>query len=218
MSNTFKPNSRFASLIEESKNDKKDNKVSKSPLYLDKPNNFNTQRNYYDKETQERERVKRELEVEKKKLDLLTINNFPELSTTCSGKKRQENVLSFLDKLNLTQPEIIKDENCIEPGCVVISLDAKTRKPIFTYGETAQNNDTNVNPYVNPYDVLDTLVALHVERTNDYINLWGYDEYEKEFMFQNYDYNYFDKLDEEYEEEILRNIENNKDESENEYD
>jgi hypothetical protein len=37
-------------------------------------------------------------------------------------------------------------------------------------------------------------------------------------MFQNYDYNYFDKLDEEYEEEILRNIENNKDESENEYD
>jgi hypothetical protein len=223
MSNTFKSNNRFASLIEESKNEKNEkrdinvNKLSKSPLYLDNPNNFNRPRNYYDKEAQEKERVKRELEVEKKKLDLLTVNNFPELSTTSSGKKRQENVLSFLDKLNLTQSEIIKDENFIEPGCVVISLDAKTRKPIFTYGEIAQNNDTNVNPNVNPYDVLDTLVALHVERTNDYINLWGYDEYEKEFMFQNYDYNYFDKLDEQYEEEILRNIENNKDESENEY-
>jgi len=213
MSNAFKPNSRFASLIEESKND---NKVSRvSPLRIDKPNNFNRQRNNYDKEFYERERVKRELELEKKNLELLSDSNFPELCTTSSVKNGQQNAVSFLDKLNLSQQDNINDEICIEPGCVVISLDAKTRRPIFTYGESTLNNKTE-DTYVDPYDVLDALVALHEQRTNDYIDLWGYDEYENEFLFKNYDYNYFDKLDEEYEEEILRNLKD-EDESENEY-
>ena len=29
--------------------------------------------------------------------------------------------------------------------------------------------------------------------------MWGYDTWEKMYRFQNYDYEYFDKLDEEYE-------------------
>jgi hypothetical protein len=213
MSNAFKPNSRFASLIEETKNDNKVRRVS--PVRVDKPNNFNRQRNNYDKEYQERERVKRELELEKKKLDLLSESNFPELCTTFPKKEGHQNAVSFLDKLNVKQEDNNKNDICIEPGCVVISLDAKTRRSTFVYGESTLNNNLD-NTYVDPYDVLYSLVALHEQRTNDYIDLWGYDEYEKEFLCKNYDYNYFDKLDEEYEAEILRNLKEDF-ENENEY-
>ena len=207
MSNVFKSNSRFASLIEDNKNDNTVRRVS--PLRADRPNNFNRERNNYEKGG-----LKRELQVEKKKLYLLSDSNFPELCTTSVAKKGQQNGVTFLEKLNSTQTDAnAKDEIYIEPGCVVISLDAKTRRPIFVYGESTLNNETE-DTYVDPYDVLDSLVALHERRTNDYIDLWGYDEYEKEFLCKNYDYNYFDRLDQEYEDEILRNMENNKDENE----
>jgi|Laugresbdmm110sn_2_1035109.scaffolds.fasta_scaffold03760_1 hypothetical protein len=208
MSNVFKSNSRFASLIEENKNDNNVNRVS--PSRADRPNNFNRQRNNYDTGGLRRESV-----VEKKKLYLLNESNFPELCTTSLSKKVQQNDVTFLDKLNSRQSEDnTKDEIYIEPGCVVISLDAKTRRSTFVYGESTINNKTEDDIFVDPYDVLNALVDLHEQRTNDYIDLWGYDEYEKEFLCKNYDYNYFDRLDEEYEEEMLRNIENNKDEYE----
>jgi hypothetical protein len=208
MSNVFKSNTRFASLIEENKNDNNVNRVS--PSRTDRPNNFNRQRYNYDTGG-----LRLESLVEKKKLDLLSDSNFPELCTTSLTKKGQQNDVTFLDKLNSRQSEDnTKDEIYIEPGCVVISLDAKTRRSTFVYGESTINNKTEDDTFVDPYDVLNALVDLHEQRTNDYIDLWGYDEYEKEFLCKNYDYNYFDRLDEEYEEEMLRNIENNKDEYE----
>jgi hypothetical protein len=39
------------------------------------------------------------------------------------------------------------------------------------------------------------LIFLYEKRTEDYINLWGEYEYDKVFLFPNYDYNYFDRLD-----------------------
>jgi hypothetical protein len=53
----------------------------------------------------------------------------------------------------------------------------------------------------NPYLVLEALCMLHERRTNQYIEDYGYEEYEKNFRFPNYDYDYFDKLDELEEEE-----------------
>ena len=64
MSNVFKSNSRFASLIEDNKNDNNISRVS--PSRADRPNNFNRQRNNYDTCGLRRESV-----VEKKKLYLL---------------------------------------------------------------------------------------------------------------------------------------------------
>jgi hypothetical protein len=39
---------------------------------------------------------------------------------------------------------------------------------------------------------------LHEQRKNDYIRDWGEESYENTFRFINYDYDYFEKLDEEY--------------------
>ena len=48
---------------------------------------------------------------------------------------------------------------------------------------------------------MNALYILHEKRTNEYKELWGEDEWERMFIFPNYDYEYFDKLDEEYEDE-----------------
>jgi hypothetical protein len=52
-----------------------------------------------------------------------------------------------------------------------------------------------------PEEIINALSLLHEKRTNEYKELWGEDEWERMFMCPNYDYAYFDKLDEAYEEE-----------------
>jgi len=49
--------------------------------------------------------------------------------------------------------------------------------------------------------IIKRLSLLHDKRTNEYKESWGEDEWERMFICPNYDYEYFDKLDEEYEKE-----------------
>lgn len=51
------------------------------------------------------------------------------------------------------------------------------------------------------YEIINALSLLHEKRTNEYKESWGEDEWERMFMCPNYDYAYFDKLDEAYEAE-----------------
>ena len=46
--------------------------------------------------------------------------------------------------------------------------------------------------------IMNNLCDKYERFSNDYIKQWGLIEYEKMFTFPDYDYNYFDKLDEEY--------------------
>jgi len=48
-------------------------------------------------------------------------------------------------------------------------------------------------------EIIEALSFLHEKRTEEYIKLWGEEEWERMFIFPNYDYEYFDKLDEAYE-------------------
>ena len=52
------------------------------------------------------------------------------------------------------------------------------------------------------YEVVNALNELHLKRTQEYIDDWGYNEYEKVFLDINHDSEYFDKLDAKYEEEM----------------
>jgi hypothetical protein len=55
------------------------------------------------------------------------------------------------------------------------------------------------------------LIELYDMRDEDYIDTWGYEDWERTFRFPNYDYEYFDRLDELADEE-LEVEENNQDE------
>ena len=50
-------------------------------------------------------------------------------------------------------------------------------------------------------EIINALSLLHEKRTNEYKESWGESEWERMFMCPNYDYAYFDKLDEAYEAE-----------------
>jgi hypothetical protein len=55
---------------------------------------------------------------------------------------------------------------------------------------------------VDPYKVFEKLTKLYEKWKKNYIELWGYDDYEKNYRFPNYDYSYLESEDFEEEEFI----------------
>jgi hypothetical protein len=65
-----------------------------------------------------------------------------------------------------------------------------------------------------PAVIMKALVDLYDNWKQHYINTWGQEEYERQYLFPNYDYEYFDKLDEQYELEMLKFEENEREKEE----
>lgn len=53
------------------------------------------------------------------------------------------------------------------------------------------------NQEVKPYKVFEKLTKLYENWKKNYIEQWGYDEYEKNYRFPNYDYSYLESEEEE---------------------
>ena len=226
MSNTFKNKSRFSVLCEDGEpnnttnNNKKQQKNTKEAKRFNitdsesnKVNNFkvapqerdiiydsrdrydtrdryqrNNGRNKFNYDT-EKEKIKAEKIKEEQIKENLSINSFQNVEITKP---------SFLEKITTKKKEevieVIEEEQ-IKPGLVEIKYNKNTKKIDYRYG-------TPVSCYRKPTDesiVLQKLVENHEKWKAYYIQLWGEDEYEKIYRFPNYDYHYFDKLDEEYE-------------------
>jgi hypothetical protein len=142
----------------------------------------------------------------------LSLDNFPELmAQEIDTNKQQANSVSFLDKLNV---EIIKEEDNnvdvdfknLKPGWQSIKRDLKTGETIIKSKSIVQSNYKEKTDLEITYILLNRLSYLHEKRTNDYIDKWGKDEWENVFRFPNYDYEYFEKLDELTEAELEDNI------------
>ena len=209
-----KANSRFSILLdpEPKKERNRNERVSETYKKGNKRDNERNRNERDIKKDNEKERIfksnnfKKINENEKN----LSEDNFPELVVESKNSENnnlpiQKNSISFLDTI---KKEIIHEKKkIITPGWVNITFDKKIRKPKFEYG-ILNNYIINKTQEELVDDVLYSLSLLYDKRINEYINLWGYDEYEKNFLFPNYDYNYFDKLDEKYYEEEVVNSEN----------
>ena len=265
MSNNFKPNSRFAALVDEIKESKKDNnmKVQKQnakphqnaktqenakpqekssesnmfkrpqPVY-DRPRRTFDNRNSKEeierrlKEEQIRKEKQKERENEEK-MKNLNPENFPDImTTTTTAIEKQKLVpsMNFSDKLKsstLKDVNVVKNvevdleyEN-LKPGWALTKKDLKTGKLITKYKESLTPKPREKSEREIGIDIINALVELHKKRTEEYIDMWGYDTWEKMYRFPNYDYEYFDKLDELYEERENEDNEDNK-EYESDYD
>jgi hypothetical protein len=158
----------------------------------------------------EEDRMKKEEEAKKN----LAEENFPKFLskvTTCNNTK---NAISYSEKAAQKHQKDVKQEvveNNIKPGWVEIKRDNANPskcKIMYTYGVHSSDADIFEEPVSNSdYPVFEALVNLHNKRTKEYIDTYGYDTWEKMFRFQNFDYEYFDKLDEYYEMEEENNIE-----------
>ena len=164
------------------------------------------------------------MEAEKKLKDL-SIENFPDLNSQKENiSSSKKSVISFLDKVKAkvvkeeTNSEKDLDIENLKPGWILIKKDKETGKIITKSKEIYNQNDyDSMSERDIGINIINSLVNLHNKRTEEYIKLWGYDEWEKMFRFPNYDYEYFEKLDEQYEEEMAQLEEAEKESSEDDY-
>ena len=213
MSSIFKINTRFSVLVEDVKNDNNPTTSTKGG-YEKAPNNnppvnsFSFKRNDRprgdDKLINSFNESKRKHELDRKNKETeeaLSEKNFPVLSVinmpTLDVTENKALITSFLDKINVKNSKNIVEtcEEYIQPGYIVITRDKITNNVITKYGEQLW---FSCEEDYDPYKVLDALVNLYEIRKDKYIELWGEYEYEKVFKFPRYDYDYFDRLDQEY--------------------
>lgn len=145
------------------------------------------------KERQAEVSVKKELrkkELERLNLEILNINNFPELISVT--KKEVKHNVSYLSMLK--KEEEIKESNVdpdlvnLRPGCLLIKKDQQTRNTVMKYGlGTVFYEEPSRSEKEIILDVVDTLIELHEKRTEEYIELNGYDVWEKMFKYPNWE-------------------------------
>lgn len=211
MSNIFKSNSRFSSLIDDiskqknsSKNDEKVKseyhsnsfKTENPPISETRHNGFRDRDSFRDRgrdgfrdRGRERYRLQIEEEIKAKKefeesenerikLESLKIENFPDLVSISKKEENKDNMtMNYMEKLN---KEEIKnnDLEILKPGWVLLKRDVITGKNI-----TISHPKTNVVENNVENNVVNLLVKLHEKRTNEYIDNYGYDEWERMFKF-----------------------------------
>ena len=229
MSNYFKQNSRFGTLNEEIKELKKDDRKTKDKKIEDKKiedKKIEDKRNDYNKrndlsyrerqfansafkEEQFIKNEKKRLEEEKQKN--LSIESFPELVKSSTTITNNNNMPSFLEKITtkVEKKEEYKSEKqflteTLKPGWALFTFDKEQNKISMIENRIIRNEQKPLSELDITYNVFDALVNLHKNRREEYINNWGEDEFEKTFIFPNYDYEYFDKLDEKYEEDMRK--------------
>lgn len=197
-----------------------------SPPY----NNFKTNQFVSKQVNEERNKKQREDEFIKS-LDCLT--TFPELQTKKNiinkdnrhgdGDSETNQSINFIDAMKMKNEisttttensNTCESENSdyVPPGCVCIKYDKVVKKPVWIYGKNTNNFSSEkkqVTEDEDPRHVFQRLVNLHQNRKYEHIRNWGIDEYDKMFLYQNYDYEYFDKLDEQIEKGMEKYYQNN---------
>jgi hypothetical protein len=163
-------------------------------------------REQFEKLILEQEKRKKEAEAQKN----LSANNFPDLiekKTMTNNTKKP--AISYIEKTLIVKKDFEVPVEVVKPGWVEIKRDPNNRRRlVYTYGESTYKSDLELeaesqieDKHKSEYNVLVSLVNLHNKRKSEYINMWGYDNWEKMFRFPNYDYDYFNRLDEEDEED-----------------
>jgi hypothetical protein len=208
--NIFKTNSRFDVLMDDyNNNNNNNNKSNKNNKYNNEKQKKTSNQSKFQKETKQlnkqeyNKREKNENPILKKNM---TEENFPQLIVKQKNIKeapkqlnKEETKINYIDKLNTSKQitaETIIEEEKVEPGWVKLEKNKITKAVTIKYGKKTYFSDDE--KIVTPTDVLYNLIKLHEQRKNDYIRDWGEESYENTFRFINYDYDYFEKLDEEY--------------------
>lgn len=200
------------------------------PFYEDRRNNrrFNERRSVNSKEMEERSKELEKIKKEKEREEALKETNFPDLfqskpktevktevKTETNQKSNQpQPIINFLEKVknNLTKDEKTEAKNIIKPGWLCMEKATNSNHIIYTYGKQTYFPREPV-----PIDVLNALVKLHEKQVIQYDSLWGEGAYDEQYKSPYYDYEYFDRLDEQYEDEMDRQDQEER-EKEREYD
>ena len=191
--NKINKNSRFASLMEE-KTIKKNNNV---PQIKQTPPPVMNKYTHSSKQLRQEELTR--IKLKKEKIDLAP-ESFPELVKPSSTSNNDETNLiksSFIEKLNsvVVVENVDVDFKNLELGWISI------KKDIFTGKKVIQEKKFEEKPtppvVVDKTHQINTILEKAYEtRTSKYIDMWGHDMWEQMFIIPDYDYDYFEDLDE----------------------
>lgn len=196
-------NSRFSSLkddIKEPGNNKEPrNNTQSRQQYVTPQRNaifYEPKNNSFQRPSLFRDRI--QAEKEKKQADLekalMDKSSFPELVPTKTSE--QNNNMNYINKLTWVKEEKEKEKEKSEDDWLPMGFE-----------KLGCNNESVSKPNLKPtppYIILKALDDLYQNWKKDYINTWGQDDYEHNYLFPNYDYEYFDKLDDKYEREMFK--------------
>lgn len=154
------------------------------------------ERNRINKERDTLLMEKKELERKEKERiesELLTMNkkNFPDLVVNVKKDDVTQNkTISYLDKFKkeeLKETENINEDlEQLKPGWVLLKRDPVTGRTIIrSHPENNTNNEMQEKRIEQKiiYDISSSLAKLHKRRTDEYIEQYGYDEWERMFKF-----------------------------------
>jgi hypothetical protein len=227
-SNIFKTNSRFAALMDDNdnaillpnqSNTKQTFRVEDNNQHSDRRNTFKTGGSgsasecHYgrssfrsDHQRKEEDVLVRDFETqikERKIMESLKIDKFPSLNNKQpTPEKTQTQTQTYVSLLKKAKSDLLKTDgnddelSTLKPGWVLLARDPVTRQTII---KGIPKEKQQANP-ANDSKILEVLASLYEKRTRSYIEQYGYDTWEKMFRFPNYDYDYFNKLDEQFDE------------------
>jgi len=126
-----------------------------------------------------------------KKKEVVPEMSFPELETTKFMKDQKSvNAKNFAQVVK-TQPQICnKMIDVLPDGWIRITRDPEMENININYGNYSKKNEKNLEEDTeerNKPDILNlmnTLSNLHYTRTQEYIRMWGIDEWEQQFTFK----------------------------------
>lgn len=175
----------------------------------------------YRLEREEEIKLKKEFEEREKERinkELLKIENFPDLVAIPMKKNTENNTnISYIEKLKKEDNIIInndKDLENLKPGWVLLKRDPLTGETIIKHhSETFIKEKEEKTEQEIMMDILNALADLYERRTQEYIENYGYDEWERMFKFP--DWREREAYLEEMEE--MEEMENQTDENEYEY-
>ena len=131
-------------------------------------------------------------DVTKKQVDIFDDSSFPELTPSNQKKSNEKkDIIIHNNKISFT--DILKKEKEKEENDHDIIKKTDEINKNHELKQIIKNEDED--DYVDPNIVFNKLVELHLKWKTEYIENWGIDEYEHHYLFPNYDYEYFDKLD-----------------------
>ena len=206
--NNSKQNSRFDILNHEHDN----NNINNKNINKNTPHNTNTNTNtntnkrqnknnmftnpnyiYDEKDDQEDQYIHDEnIEMSIPEVNL-GLDQFPELGNNNQNNKKTQQNKEYLEKLRQQKNKkqmIDKDLEHLDDGWVLLKRNKVNRKTIFKQHPNTQlveKPDTEIKTEtVIINNVFDQLVNNHENRTQEYIDNWGYDEWEQTFKFHNW--------------------------------
>lgn len=138
------------------------------------------------------------------KIFVLKDNMFPQLNIKEDGKE------CIIDNKELTNNEKNDFKNLFQKESEVESEDLELEKkdgwitikkgiPYSPKIEKIEKEKEKEEPIVEPYKVFEKLNKVYENWKKNYIEQWGYDEYEKNYRFPHHDYSYLESEEEEME-------------------